>query len=238
MAAKKNKLIIVHGDKGGVGKSVVAALYLDHAIKNGDEIIAIEADQRNPDVELYAKGHVTTINVDMSTSSGWISLLNTLGEHKGKDFVISLPAQAGQNLSEQGSKLCSAVEKLGLELIMLFPINRQKQSLIQLKHAINDLACADKVIVIKNGFFGEPDHFRRWQNSNLRKDLGITGDHADPQISGSVSEAYLPTLVKNVVDALEKDLKPYTMALEDLNLGEQAFLEEWLAAGHKIFEDL
>ncbi|MBP0657357.1 P-loop NTPase, partial [Mycobacterium tuberculosis] len=44
-----SKFIVVHGDKGGVGKSMVAQALADNLMSSGVKVAIVEADTQNPD---------------------------------------------------------------------------------------------------------------------------------------------------------------------------------------------
>ncbi len=50
------KLFISHGDKGGTGKSMAAALALDHSLTSGTPVLLVEGDAGIPDLALRFRG--------------------------------------------------------------------------------------------------------------------------------------------------------------------------------------
>ena len=52
MTDNRLKLFISHGDKGGTGKSMAAAIALDHSLATGAPVLLIEGDAGIPDLAL------------------------------------------------------------------------------------------------------------------------------------------------------------------------------------------
>jgi hypothetical protein len=72
--------------------------------------------------------------------------------------------------STEDIKLFDLLEEIGYELTMVSVLSRVKDSINSLRTLID--YCGDRAnhVVVKNGFFGEPDKFRRFDNSKT-KDL-------------------------------------------------------------------
>jgi len=211
-------LTLIHGDKGGVGKSFVASVLIDSRLASGmkDQLIVVESDTRNPDVARLFLKHVRVENIDLKLHDGWMGLSDLLADNPDKEIVVSLPAGIGHFVEEEAEYLSSVLKDLGHTLKVYWPINRLKDSIILLKEflssPLSDLA--QKIVVIQNGFFGEQRKFVRWIDSKTRKEfLSRPG----------AREAFLPELHERVVDSITG---PFSMA-EGLKYSEKTELERW-----------
>jgi len=78
----KQTLIICDGNKGGVGKSLLATTVASLLMSDGHSITLIEADQTNPDVARRFNQHAKILLADLSDKDGWFSLLDELEKIK------------------------------------------------------------------------------------------------------------------------------------------------------------
>lgn len=216
MSETKKLLTLFHGDKGGVGKSFCAAVYIDKKLAAKENIKIIETDTRNPDISRLFKKTADVSRVDMTDHSGVLDFLDLLNETEASEVIVSLPAGIGRTLTMEADFIKSALDELGYKLRVFWPINRLKDSLTLLAqfHNDNPLAEGAEIIVVLNGFFGEADKFSRWHDSNIKKTVLKSGD----------IEVFLPPLHDRVVDAVSC---PFSQAT-DLRFSEKAELSRWL----------
>lgn len=221
--SSNGKLTLFHGDKGGVGKSFVAMVYIDFLLTAGrkDKVIVVESDTRNPDVARLFLKHLRVESIDLKLHEGWMELADLLADNPDMEIVVSLPAGAGHFLEEEAEFLGSVIKDLGHELRVYWPINRLKDSLILLKEflatPLSDLA--KEIVAVVNGFFGDQKKFHRWNSSKTRTEF-----LARP----SAREVYLPELHERVVDAVSG---PFSLA-EGLRYSEKTELERWIREAH------
>ncbi len=225
-----SKLVVFHGDKGGVGKSFAASVYLDREIAAARAPCVIESDLRNPDVIRMFKGHLDCEKFDLAAHEGWIDLYDAMSEKPDVDFIVSMPSQIGRRVAEEADGLNAALRAMGRQFAVVWIVNRLIDSIHLLKLALDDLQGVDRLLVLKNGFFGAEDRFYRWDNSNVRKEIVKSGH----------SEAYLPELHERVIDRIGEDPMPFTIALEEapLKFSERIELESWIGKAHAAFSAL
>ncbi|MGC8605913.1 MAG: hypothetical protein ACP5VS_19800, partial [Desulfomonilaceae bacterium] len=100
-------IIFSHGDKGGVGKSVVAALLVDMALQRFGRASLIEGDAKTPDVfaryqddpQVVKKMISLNLAGDAATAVG--GLAEWLENENPDDHlvtIVNLPANAGETL--------------------------------------------------------------------------------------------------------------------------------------------
>ena len=221
--SNKGKLILFHGDKGGIGKSFMASIYIDYLLSSvkKDQVIVVESDTRNPDVARLFLQHVRVENIDLKLHDGWMELADLLADNPDHEVVVSLPAGIGHFVEEEAAYLTSVLKDLCHTMKVYWPINRLKDSIILLKEFLNsplsDLS--QEIVVIQNGFFGDQRKFVRWSDSKTRKKF-----LARP----GAREAFLPELHERVVDSITG---PFSMA-EGLKYSEKTELERWIRAAH------
>lgn len=258
---------ISHGDKGGVGKSLLICGRIDYKMTqpgfNPEKLIVLDADPRNADVYRMYHGYLPNVErISLATKEDWMKFVDRIQSEKnmGYDYILSMPAGIGAILSKEGAKFGDYVGLLGHEITMFWTIDRMPDSINLLKRAMFDIGNKVKqMILVKNLFFGEVDSFTRWDNSYLRKLFLATGG----------IEASLPELHEWVIDEVignqldEDDVKqllltegiineaeaskasehrtvPFTQLLsrEDLRLTLRGELEEWLRKVDLFFNDI
>lgn len=259
--------VISHGDKGGVGKSVVICGYIDYKMNQPgfkkENLIVLDADPRNADVYRMYYGYLPHVErISLGTKEDWMKLVDRMQSERSKsyDYVLSMPAGIGAILSKEGAKFGDYARLLGHEITMFWTIDRMPDSINLLKRAMFDIGDTVKqMILVRNLFFGDADSFTRWDNSYLRKLFLATGG----------IEASLPELHEWVIDEVignqldEDDVKqlllkegiineaeastasqhrtiPFTQLLsrEDLRLTLRGEMEEWLRKVDVFFHDI
>jgi len=191
-------IVISHGDKGGVGKSLLICAYIDYRMNhegfNSEKLVVLDADPRNADVFRMFDGYLPQVErVNLAAKEDWMKFVDRIQSEKDKgyDYIISMPAGVGAILSKEGAKFGDYVELLGHEITMFWTIDRMPDSVNLLKRAMFDIGSKVKqMILVKNQFFGTADSFSRWDSSYLRK-LFLLG--------GGI-EANLPELHEWVID--------------------------------------
>lgn len=224
---------LFHGDKGGIGKSMCCNCYVDALLWHPDklpptalrtEVLLVDADTRNPDVGRVYRDYLPVEYIDLKQHDGWMHLLDLLEQDQDREIVVSLPAGIGQYLEKEADLLTEALQTLGHKLVVYWPINRLKDSVILLREfmATPLMKQAWHVNVIMNGFFGEKDKFNRWLDSKTR---------ADFLMHFGAAESYLPELHHRVIDAVTG---PFSQAT-DLKYSVQIELERWIKTNYDLF---
>lgn len=258
---------ISHGDKGGVGKSLLICGRIDHKMNqegfDPNKLVVLDADPRNADVYRMYHGFLPNVErISLASKEDWMKFVDRIQseQNKGLDYIISMPAGIGAILSKEGAKFGDYVSMLGHEITMFWTIDRMPDSINLLKRAMFDIGEKVKqIILVKNLFFGDAESFTRWDNSYLRKLFLMNGG----------IEASLPELHEWVIDEVignqldEDDVKqillkhcviteaeavkpaehrtvPFTELLrrEDLRLTLRGEMEEWLRKVDGFFNEI
>jgi len=211
-----------HGDKGGVGKSFIAASFVDWLItRRGLTPLVVDSDMRNPDLTRMFENATTTHNVDLRQHEGWLELLSLLDESEHHEVVVSLPAGIGAEVNEELPAFFDGTRELRRETTLLWALSRTPDSINLLRPAMaafQDHARA--MVVLKNLFFGDPERFGRWNESKTRT--------AFEDAHGAVVD--FPDLLDRLVDqtAMANPPVAFSSKLEGLRFGDRSELSRWL----------
>ena len=211
---------VFHGDKGGVGKSFASFAFGDWLITDRETVpLIVDADMRNPDVSRLFAGVAPTREVDLRTHDGWIELASLLHEAAATEIVVSLPAGIGDALEREAVDWLESMRELRREVVLYWVINRTADSINLLRSALETFeGSARAMVVVKNLFFGEPDRFRRWNDSKTRQAFLTAGG----------LEIELADLHERIADLTAMALPPVPFSRADaLRFGDQAELRRW-----------
>lgn len=213
-----NKIVLVGGSKGGVGKSMVSLSLIDRYLEKGYPVALVETDTSNPDVYKIYKDTLDgrTQTFDLDNKDGWLKMINYIdSDAKDHDVVINTAARNNIAIENYGKLLNDALEDLGRHLITLWPINRQKDSL-QLLHEYMATMTASEIFVLRNLYFGEPDKFQFYNTSKIKttvEEKWATFDLSD--------------LADRVADELVSKRQTVAAAMATLPMGDRIELKRW-----------
>jgi hypothetical protein len=110
-------LHFIHGDVGGVGKSLFAAALGEYLIGRGIVPAVVDADLRNANVRRYFNGasDVKASDVpqfDLRHRNGFSDLYTFLYGAEASDVVISLPANIGQVFIDNAGDIVDVATEL------------------------------------------------------------------------------------------------------------------------------
>lgn len=256
---------ISHGDKGGVGKSLLICGRIDHKMNQEgfkpEKLIVLDADPRNADVYRMYFGYLPHVErINLATREDWMKFVDRIQSEKDQDYdyIVSMPAGVGAILSTEGAKFGDYMKLLGHEITMFWTIDRMPDSINLLKRAMYDIGDNVKqIILVKNLFFGKADSFTRWDNSYLRmlflENGGIEASlpelHEwviDEVIGNQLDEEDVKQhllkkgVIKEIPDNREHRTVPFTQLLsrEDLRLTLRGEMEEWLRKVDGFFNEI
>ena len=181
------KVIMIGGGKGGVGKSTVAIALMDYVLSTGDTVSLVESDNSNPDVyKTINKLDVECIISNLDDESGFIKLGRYIEDHPDSTIVVNTAARATENLITYSSMLSDVVAETGHDLIMLWPINRQRDSLELLSDFVEKADGYSSTYAVINTYFGTEEKFSRFSNSKLKSNL--TGTIVFPELNDLIAD--------------------------------------------------
>ena len=232
MAKKQQtRLALFVGDKGGVGKSFVASLYVDRLLADSRDVVIVDTDQRNPDVSrrFSEVPGVSIERVPLAEKGGVMDLLTIVSQATpGSTIVVSTPAGICASLVHEHDAIVEGLRELKVPLHVVWPIDRLADSINLLRIFLESFhADLERLLVVRNGFFGATEAFARWSQSETRRRvLGQTG----------AVETYLPELHSRIVDAVAD--VPFSRGEELLKFGERMEMRRWLREAHSVFNAL
>ncbi len=183
---------LFHGDKGGVGKSLLATTFVEYLLARNQPVTIVDTDLRNGDVaRIFQESGIPTIVTNLREREGWIELANTLDTAEANDIIVSLPANIGAELTDEATFLHEALSGLQRSLTIFWVMNRSADSVALLRPVIDAFGATATLVAVKNLYFGDPDRFARWSESKTR--------HAF--LKGGGKEMDFEELLDSVVDA-------------------------------------
>jgi hypothetical protein len=244
-AKKVRRILGVTSDKGGNGKSTISRTIADIAIKRKIPTLAFDCDKRNAQLYRYYNKPFSSafnsgagvVRLDISAKGGADRLINSLDSESTQIILIDFPAGGGELFEriEKEVQLFDLLEEVGCKLTMVSVLSRVKDSINSLRTLVE--YCADQAdhVVVKNGFFGEPEKFSRFDGSKTREIVEKKG--------GVIIN--FPDLFDDTYDFLDENDLTFSDALKPesgLTMADRrrvkVFLdsaeEEFLKAGHLL----
>jgi len=217
----------VGGSKGGVGKSMATFALLDYLVERGDKVLLVDCDTSNPDAWKTYRDIVPTELANLDEVDGWIHLVNVCEAHRGSAVVVNTAARNNVAVKRFGQTLSGSLDELGLKLVALWIINRQRDSLDLLKEFMEGLPAAE-VHVVRNAYFGEEARFELYNTSSLREVVESRGGKS----------ITLPDLADRVADDLYTKRLPIGTAAKTLPIGNRAELGRWRGEALKVLAEV
>ncbi|NJL19749.1 MAG: hypothetical protein HC895_01325 [Leptolyngbyaceae cyanobacterium SM1_3_5] len=174
-ASIRKRMIAVTSDKGGNGKSTVVRILAEIFLQRNIPTLAFDCDKRNAQLFRYYHQAFSSafssgagvIRLDLTTKNGADRLINSLDSDSTRILLIDFPAGGGELFEkfEKEARLFDFLDEVGCELTMVSVLSRVKDSVMSLRSLLD--YCGDRAnhVVIKNGFFGTPEKFRRFDTS-------------------------------------------------------------------------
>lgn len=182
-----SKIIFVGGGKGGVGKSLVSMAAVDVLMTRGESVVLIESDDSNPDVYKALNGLVQSVVLNLDGEDGYLSLCNVIESNPKAFFVVNTAARATKPIIEHGGIVVDTARVMKRELVMLWAMNRQRDSIELLRDFLdgvgNDFT---KTHAVLNTYWGAPEKFMRFNNSKQKE--RVTSAIAFPELNDMVSD--------------------------------------------------
>lgn len=216
-------IVVVGGGKGGVGKSTVSIGTVDTLLVRGEKVRLIESDTSNPDVWKMYRNEIETNLIDLDDANGWIELVNVCDTNPDSIVVLNTAARNNRGVSAYGETLNSTLAELRRNLVTIWVINRQRDSLELLNQYMGSLT-GSRIHVMRNGHFGEEQKFELYNESKLRTQVENAGGKS----------LTFPDLADRVSDDLYSKRLSISAAMQALPLGNRAELARWRREVHKV----
>jgi len=181
-----NKILMIGGGKGGVGKSTVVFSVVDLLLSKNENVVLVESDDSNPDTWKSLNKLVTSELCNLDTEDGFIKLGGIIEENKDACIVVNTAARATNSIIKHGVILSDVVQELKRELVMLWPMNRQRDSIELLKDFLDGTSGYNATYALLNTYFGVAEKFARFQ---ISKQKGrVTGTIIFPELNDLVAD--------------------------------------------------
>jgi hypothetical protein len=223
MATKDHPIYMVGGSKGGVGKSFVTLALIDYLRRADVHVVLVETDTSNPDVMKAVHDEIECASCDLDDPGGWIDFVNFCDTHRDATVVVNTAARSQTGVAQYGGTLAGTLDELARRLVVLWVINRQRDSL-ELLIEFGETFPQALTHVVRNGYFGTPDKFTLYRESKLRKAVEVQGQSLD-----------FPDLADRVADELRSQRLSIHKAAETMHIGERAELLRWRALYSDMF---
>lgn len=217
-------IYVVGGSKGGVGKSLVTMGLVHNLIQRGEDVFVIDADTSNPDVFKSYENEVVCELVNLDEADGWIRFVNICDEYKGSNVVVNTAARNNVGVAAYGRTLSQSLDELERQLVTLWVINRQRDSLELLQDYI-DAIPNSTVHVFKNGYFGADSKFELYNGSEVKSSVEKQGGRS----------LLFPDMADRVSDDLYSNRLSIARAWQTMPIGNRAELRRWLEEVSKVF---
>jgi hypothetical protein len=163
------------------------------------------------------------IAYNLDDADGWIGLVNFCDEQRDAAIVVNTAARSQNGVEQFGATLAGALGELRRRLVVLWVINRQRDSL-ELLNAFSETFPDAVTNVVRNGYFGPAEKFTLYQGSQLRRSIEARGHSLD-----------FPDLADRVADELRSQRMSIRKAAETMHIGERVELMRWRSLCDAMF---
>jgi hypothetical protein len=217
---------MISGSKGGVGKSIVSMALTHYLLKREEALLLVDADTANPDVgKAYGKA-VETAYFNLDEKEGWMDLANVLGEHSDRTVVINTPARSGEGVKLYGTLLTESMQELDRELVTLWVINSQRDSLQLLKEYV-DAIQSGTTHVMRNLYHGPERKFELYNSSKIRSAIEAQGKTVN-----------FPEVADRISDQLHSERMTIQKVIETAPVGNRAEVNRWVKECASVFAEV
>jgi len=159
-------LIISHGDKGGVGKSIFSMLAVEYGLYRERGVAIVEGDTQIGDVKARYENvvPVLSVNLDKSGKDAENAIATLFGhlEALESDFVVmNAPANAHKALDSHAELIGPVARELGFRICVAWMIGREASS-ATLANESTICQVADRRIAVVNRHESDYDRDYYW----------------------------------------------------------------------------
>ena len=159
-------LVISHGDKGGVGKSIFSMLAVEFGLFSGRNVAIVEGDTKIGDVKARYENVVSVLSVNLDKSGkdaeNAIATLFSHLEALQSDFVVmNLPANSHKAIDAYAEIIAPVARELGLQICVAWMIGRESSS-ATLANASAICQLADRKMAVVNRHESDFDRDYYW----------------------------------------------------------------------------
>jgi len=182
-------MIISHGDKGGVGKSVFSSLSIEYGLHVNKSVSVVEGDTKIHDIkDRYAGTSATVLSIDLDKSgadatNAIASLFRHIEGSQSDFIVLNSPANAHKILDTQSDIIIPVAKDLGYMVCAAWMVGLEESSAALASGSIICQLADRKMAVINRhessydmdfAWFSKPEYRNLWIDSG-----GIIGEIPD-----------------------------------------------------------
>lgn len=227
----KPRLILTHGEKGGVGKTTVARVIADFL--NSQDITFRAFDAEGPTGQLLRFHPNETAAVDVASAASVAPVLDYVMDNGAKKIaLVDLGARSGSDVKAwlyRGGALEEA-EAARLGITVVYVLGGAVDSVGHLKECYEALGKEVSYVIVKN--FGVASKFDVYDQSHVREDL----------IGIGAREISIPALDGSVFQSVDRASVSFTAFADNAgtNFGytERRYCRTWLRECYAVLEDV
>jgi hypothetical protein len=239
-----NRLVIVTGDKGGVGKSTFARGLLHSYLSANEFPIVFEADKSNPNIErFYGNSGLTIEKTDVTNPNKLDEFIDLVAAQvtsvidseeiisPDKKILIDLPAQSNQfffNFIEDMDLFSILENRLKMRTTMVVVFSRVKDCVIQLESLYEVAGNSVDYLIVKNAFYGDEADFRRYNDSRIRHKMFYEDN--------CICEIEMPELIEHAFDFIDENNISFSEAIKAGKLSVEGRTKGWTKNFKKAIE--
>ncbi|MCC5617369.1 hypothetical protein LC605_20215 [Nostoc sp. CHAB 5836] len=225
-----HRLVIVTGDKGGVGKSTFARGLVQTYLDAQQRFIGFDADSSNSQLLRFYGQYCHIEPLDIFRNGKIDQFFDRLKKMINPDadeygdipppeslFLLELPPQSRRILQKflmEMNFLETAEKDYDIRVTMVVVISRVMDSINQLIDLHNFCGNQADYVVVKNLFFGETDEFTRYEKSTEVKEIKEKlASQKIPYI-----EITMPELISHAYDYLDENSITFKQGIEQRDL--------------------
>ncbi len=225
------RLILTHGEKGGVGKTTVARVIADFL--NAREIPFRGFDAEGPTGGLLRFHPTETAPIDVASAASVAPVLDYVMEGSGKPVaLVDLGARSGADVKSwlyRGGALEEA-ESSRLGITVVYVMGGAVDSVGHLKECVGALGRDVSYVIVKN--LGVAPKFELYDQSHVRNEL----------LSLGAREIALPPLDQAVYQAVDRSSLPFSAFADNkggsFGFTERRYCRTWLRECFAALEEV
>jgi len=234
------KIIWVHGEKGGVGKSMMASVAIDWLLSNGYETCVVDGDGSFPDVfnRYENDSRVLIKQSPLVSASSVLNMLENLelafkSASDNHTLVVNLPANTSV-LDDDSATVLALTEALGYENYTMYMVadgtESKRTAIKSMKDGIVSIS-KRSVAVLNEYFVSDEGSDKSWENST---------EEALWKNNGNVT-AKLPVLnerVKLIPNFADESFEYLVHKDGNITKINAILINQWLREAYKVMEAL
>jgi hypothetical protein len=154
-----------------------------------------------------------------------MALTNRLSEHPEQTAVINTPARSGEGVKLHGMLLSDSLRELDRELVTLWVINSQRDSLQLLLEYLDGMRGSTHVL--RNLYHGPERKFELCNSSKIRETIEVSGKTLN-----------FPDVADRISDQLHSDRLTIESVIANAPLGNRAEVNRWVKECATVFEQV